>query len=130
MWYFLSQKVDGKDDIYWLLKSFCFELFGDGKYNLFFSQKVGGWWYLLGIFELSMIFQDLGNTVFRAVQMAVSICRYQSLSHSPPHQNFRSYFLVFGKCGVTPYRLYSDSLTLSNKQLLSNCRTFMNLRAL
>ena len=32
----------------------------------------------------------------------------------PPHQNFGSYFLVFGKCGVTPNRLYRDSLTLIN----------------
>ena len=40
--FFLSEEVDGKDDIYWLLKSSCFELFGDGKYDLFFSQKVGG----------------------------------------------------------------------------------------
>ena len=29
-----------KDDIYWLLRSFCFELFGDGKYGLFFTQNV------------------------------------------------------------------------------------------
>ena len=72
MWYFLSQNVDGrwyllitenflfwtfrrweirsffesrcwwKDGIYWLLKNSCFELFGDGIYNLFFSQKVDG----------------------------------------------------------------------------------------
>ena len=87
-----------KDDIYWLLKSFCFELFGDPKEGLFLEPKVLGkriftdcwkvlvlnffemgntvffWakklmgtWYLLGVFELSMIFEDLGNTVFRAV---------------------------------------------------------------
>ena len=87
-----------KYDIYWLLKSSCFNLFGNGKYGLFLSQEVDGkmiftgyWevlvlnfsvmgntvffsvkklmerWYLLGLFELSMIFQDLGNTVFRAV---------------------------------------------------------------
>ena len=31
-----------KDDIYCLLRSSCFELFGDGKYGLFFSQKVDG----------------------------------------------------------------------------------------
>ena len=30
-----------KDDIYWLTRSSCFELFGDGKYG-FFSQKVDG----------------------------------------------------------------------------------------
>ena len=29
-----------KDDIYWLRRSSCFELFGDGKYGLFYSQKV------------------------------------------------------------------------------------------
>ena len=113
---------------YWKVLVLNFSVMGN---MIFFSaKKLVERWYLLGIFELPMIFQDLGNTVFRAVQMAVSICRYQSLSHSPPHQNFGSYFLVFGKCGVTPYRLYSDSLSLSNKQLLSNCRTFMNLRVL
>ena len=31
-----------KDDIYWLLRSSCFELFSYGKSGLFFSQKVGG----------------------------------------------------------------------------------------
>ena len=31
-----------KDDIYWLLKSSCFELSGDGKYGLCFSKKVDG----------------------------------------------------------------------------------------
>ena len=41
------------------------------------------------------------------------ICRHQSLSRSPPHQHFGSYFLVFRKCGVTPHRLYCDSLTLT-----------------
>ena len=94
---FSSQEVDGKDDIYWLRKSSCFELFGGGKYGLFLSQEVDGKmifagyrevlvlnfsvmgntiffsakklmqrWYLLGFFELSMIFQDLRNTVFCA----------------------------------------------------------------
>ena len=39
--YCLSQEVDGKDDIYWLIKSSCFELFGGGKYGLFESRS---WW--------------------------------------------------------------------------------------
>ena len=96
--FFLSEEVDGKDDIYWLLKSSCFELFGGGKYGLFLSQEVDGKMifagyrevlvlnfsvmgntiffsakrlmeilYLLGVFELSTIFQDLGNMFFRAV---------------------------------------------------------------
>ena len=36
-----------KDNIYWLLKSSCFELFDEGKYGLFLSQKVMEKYYLL-----------------------------------------------------------------------------------
>ena len=39
---FFQPKSWWKDDIYWLLKSSCFELFDDGKYGIFFSQKVDG----------------------------------------------------------------------------------------
>ena len=65
----LRQNVDGKVifNIYWLLRSSCFELFGDGKYGLFSARKLMERWYLLGLFELSMIFQDLRNMVFCAV---------------------------------------------------------------
>ena len=28
--------------VYWLLKSSCFEIFGDGKYGLYSGQKVDG----------------------------------------------------------------------------------------
>ena len=44
---FFKPKTWWKDDIYWLLKSSCFELFWDEKYGLFFSQKVDEKWYLL-----------------------------------------------------------------------------------
>ena len=128
MWYFLSQKVDGKMIFtdYWkvlvlnfsmmgntvffesrswwkrwyllITEKFLFWTFRWWEIRFFFSQKVDRkmiltgdrevlilnfsvmWntiffsakklmerWYLLGLFELSMIFQDLGNTVFRAV---------------------------------------------------------------
>ena len=84
--------------VYWLLKGYCFEILGDGKYGPFSSQIVDGkmifteyWkvlilkfsemrntvffrakklmerWYLLGLFELSIIFEDLGNVVFCAM---------------------------------------------------------------
>ena len=111
IWSFLSQEVDGKDDIYWLRKSSCFELFGGGKYGLFLSQEVDGKmifagyrevlvlnfsvmgntiffsakklmqrWYLLGFFELLMIFQDLRNTVFCAASklhlQSICLCIY------------------------------------------------------
>ena len=29
-----------ENDIYWLLRSSCFELFGDGKYGLFSAKKL------------------------------------------------------------------------------------------
>ena len=101
---FFETKSWWKDHIYWLLKSSCFEIFGDGKYSLFWCKKLMEtwcllitekfllsandkfffwtfrWWELwnflakhlmqrclLGLFELSIIFQDLGNTVFCAV---------------------------------------------------------------
>ena len=44
------------------------ELFGDGKYGIFWSKELMERWYLLGVFYLSMIFQDLGNMVFGAVK--------------------------------------------------------------
>ena len=64
---FFESRSWWKDDIYWLLRSSCFELFGDWKYGLFFSQKVDRKMIWHGLFGLSMIFQDLGNMVFRAV---------------------------------------------------------------
>ena len=39
---FFEPKGWWKDDIYWLLKRSRFELFGDVKYRLFFSQNVDG----------------------------------------------------------------------------------------
>ena len=39
---FFESRSWWKDDIYWLLKSSCFEFFGNEKYGLFFSQKVDG----------------------------------------------------------------------------------------
>ena len=53
-------------DVQWLLKISCVEFFGDGKYGLFLKELMERW-YLLGIFELSMMFQDLENMVFAAV---------------------------------------------------------------
>ena len=44
---FIEPKSWCKDDIYWLLKRSCFELFGDGKYDLFSVKKFMERWYLL-----------------------------------------------------------------------------------
>ena len=51
--------------IYWLLKCSCIELFGDGKYGLFLSQKVDGKMIFTGYWKvLALSFSVMGNTVF------------------------------------------------------------------
>ena len=55
LWIFQGWKIRGffelkswwKYDISWLLKSSCFELFGNGKYSLFWDKKLMKRWYLL-----------------------------------------------------------------------------------
>ena len=62
---FLEPKSWLKDDIYWLMKRTCFELFGDGKYGLFLSQEVGGKMIFTGYGEVLVLnFSVMGNTVF------------------------------------------------------------------
>ena len=64
---FFQPKNGWKDDIYRLPRSYYFELFRDGKCDPFLAKKLMERWYLFGLFELSMKFQDdLGNTAFRA----------------------------------------------------------------
>ena len=54
-----------EDDIYWLLRSSCFELFGDGKYGLFLSKEVNGKMIFTGYWEVLVLkFSVMGNTVF------------------------------------------------------------------
>ena len=58
-----------KDDSYWLLKIFCFELFGDEKYSLFLGQEVDGKMIFTGYWEVLVLnFSVLGNTVFFSVK--------------------------------------------------------------
>ena len=56
-----------------------------------------------------------------SVWLATSVVVSRYLSHSPRHQNFGSYFLVFGKCGITPHRLYRDSLTFMSSASRFTC---------
>ena len=44
---FLEPKSWRKDDIYWILKSSCFELFRDGIYGSFWPKKLMERWHLL-----------------------------------------------------------------------------------
>ena len=62
---FLAPKSWLKDDIYWLLKRSCFELSGDGKYSIFWSQEVDGKMIFTGYWEVIILnFSVKGNTVF------------------------------------------------------------------
>ena len=87
---FSGPKSWGKNDIYWLLKRHCFELFGNRKYGLFWAKKLMERWYLLVPFKPSTIFQGLGNMVFCAVF---------------DYSNFSSnnYFLHGLLCSLTPW---------------------------
>ena len=62
-----SQKVDRKmmSTDYWKFLVLSFLVMGNAAF--FSAKKLMERWYLLGLFEFSMVFQDLGNMVFRAV---------------------------------------------------------------
>ena len=64
---FLSQEVDGKMIFtgYWEVLVLNFLVMGNTV--LLSAKKLIKRWYLCGLLDLSMIFQDLGNMVFRAV---------------------------------------------------------------
>ena len=77
---FLSQIVWWKYDIYWLLKSSCFKLFGDGKYGLSLNQKFDLNVIFTCYFELSLTLQNLQNMVFLPVaQVALQRCSYEKV---------------------------------------------------
>ena len=78
---FFESKVDGKMIFtdYWKVLVLNFSEMGN---TVFFSaKKLMERSYSLGLFELSMIFQDLGNMVFCAVlSSAVTGCVWASVS--------------------------------------------------
>ena len=65
--FFLSQEVDGKMIFtdYWEVLVLNFSVMRNTVFSV--AKRLMERWYLRGLFELSMIFQDLGNLVFRAV---------------------------------------------------------------
>ena len=64
---FFEPKSWWKDYIYWLLKVVVLNFLVMKNTVFFWVKKLMERWYLLGLFELSMIFQGLGNMVFGAV---------------------------------------------------------------
>ena len=54
-----------KYDIYWLLKSSCFDFFENGKYGLFLSQKSDGKMIFTDYWKVLVLnFSVMGNMVF------------------------------------------------------------------
>ena len=69
---FLSQEVDAKMifTVYWEVLFLNFPVMGNTGF--FWAKELRERWYLRGFFELSVIFQDLGNIVFLAVMLTAS----------------------------------------------------------
>ena len=64
---FFEPKSWWKDYIYWLLKVVVLNFLVMKNTVFFWVKKLMERWYLLGLFELSMVFQGLGNMVFGAL---------------------------------------------------------------
>ena len=64
---FLSQEVDRKMMFtgYWEVYVLNFSVMGNAVF--FSAKKLMERWCLIGLFELSMVYQDFGNMIFRAV---------------------------------------------------------------
>ena len=70
---FFEPKSWWKHDINWSLKSSCLELFGDGKYGIFFSEKVDGEM----IFTWSFLaFHDIPGLGKYGFLCSVKLCSY------------------------------------------------------
>ena len=69
-----------KGDIYWLLRSSSFELFGDGKYGLLSTKTLMERWYLHGLLELSIIFQDLWITLNQSSYILFKIRKSETVT--------------------------------------------------
>ena len=60
-WYLFSMEYH----VYWLLESSCFEILGDGKYELFSSQKVDENMIFTDYWKVLVLnFSEMENTVF------------------------------------------------------------------
>ena len=78
---FLSHKVGGKMIFtdYGEVLVLNFSVMGNKVF--FTAKKLMERWYLRGLFVLSMIFQDLGNTAFRAVHLILTMVTLVSHSY-------------------------------------------------
>ena len=63
------------------------------------------------VYFISLLFispwQSLSDQLLLSLSIAIAL---------QPQKNFSGYFLVFGKCGVTPHGQYCDSLTLIHRK--------------
>ena len=109
-----------KDDIYWLLKSSWFGLWKAlflnfpemGNTVFFLSHKVERW-YLLGLFELSNMFQDLGNKAFVQCTQSKWV---PSVKNGKSGHHYWFSTLVF----VSNFSLYWQFWTFLTKFTISN----------
>ena len=68
---FFDQEVDGKMIVTGYWEDLVLNFLVMGNMVLFLAKKLMERWYLDGLFELSMIFEELGNMVFRTVHIVI-----------------------------------------------------------
>ena len=68
---FFDQEVDGKMIVTGYWEDLVLNFLVMGNMVFFLAKKLMERWYLDGLFELSMIFEELGNMVFRTVHIVI-----------------------------------------------------------
>ena len=125
---FFESRSWWKDDIYWLLRISCFKLFRDGKYGLFSAKRLMERWYLDSLFELSMIFQDLGNIVFRAACVLMPNVLKSFFHKNLISINWNCYFQDMIWCGAFHINLVSLLFKQIFQRLDSKTKAFAILK--
>ena len=131
---FFEPKSWWKDDICWELRSSYFEIFSDSKYGLFSVKKVMERWFYWVFLSFSVIFQDLENMVFRAVQYieyksnsdesrAISIKEYLQINRSHLKEDIINKLEIYDQWKI---HLTKRINFVSTKILMKLCNSFKN----
>ena len=126
---FFEPKSWSKSDIYWLLKISLFELFGDGKYGLFWVKKLMARWYLLVTekflfwtfrwWEIGVFFQPKSWLKDDIYLVFLSFSWYSRALEIWFFAQCRTSFILFTICSCG--KLFGCFISVSHMILLSAC---------
>ena len=126
---FFEPKSWWKDDIYWLLKMSLFELFGVGKYGLFWVKKLMARWYLLVTekflfwtfpwWEIGSFFQPKSWWKDDIYLVFLSFSWYSRTLEIWFFAQCRTSFILFTICSCS--KLFGCFISVSHMILLSPC---------